>query len=360
MGVKFLYIDDESEVTARGLITNLDREPLEFNVERPLTWNRQRKILIEDRGLDQYDGLLLDFKLEFSDEGNDDVKYFGSELAQAIRNGAKSNSIKDIPIFLCSTDDLYIAFFDRTSIDLFDKKYKKESTLNTDQTKLELIAFANAYNRIAEDRSTDIILNRKSKSNDDIQILDLELNKFQTPHEIVYLLHHYFIRCPGLLVDEDLLAIRLGVDKAQSSDWGKFKKEVLIDFTYTGILGDCYPRWWQHEITEWWDKTFEKNLIAMDAADKVEEIAKKFDLNLVPLSLPTNQKYSSFWYKCRLSDIPLDPTDGLRTIEMPRYAWQEPSYISISYLLSEERDLKKINELLGPSEREYFGELDKN
>ena len=360
MALKFLYIDDESEETARGLITNLvDETTLEFIIEKPQTWNQQKLSLIDQAGLDQYDGLLLDFKLQFSDDVDGEIKYSGAELAQSIRNGAKSGLIRDKPIFLCSTEDFYITYFDRTSKDLFDRKYKKEKTLNTQQTKTELIAFANAYIGIRDNRKTDAIIQKQEDADDYIQILDTELQNLETPHEIIYLLSNYFTQNSGLLVDEDLLAIRLGIDKSISKDWNTLKEQFLSAFKYTGALHECYPRWWQFEINNWWKENFGRSLLITTAEERVARMTKTLKLDLVPLALPAHQHYTTFWYKCRLSNFPLDSTDGLRTIEMPRFAWQDPTYISLGYLLSDDRDANSAYALLGPNEREIFDELDK-
>lgn len=360
MPLKFLYIDDESEKIARGLITHLDDgQILEFKIETPKTWNKQKYEMIDNAGLNEYNGLLLDFKLQFSDDENSEVKYSGAELAQSIRNGAKAGTIRDIPIFLCSTEDFYISYFDRTSKDLFDKKYKKDKTLNTEQTKIELFSFAEAYNQICKDRDTATIIKKEKDVEDDIQILNTELECLETPHEIVYLLHNYFMQSPGLLVDEDLLAIRLGINKSASKDWQKLKEKYLKNFKYNGVLFECYPRWWQFEINNWWKETFGKSLAITTAQERVSKMIESLKLELVPLVTPKHQKYNTFWYKCRLSNTPLDATDGLRTIEMPRYAWQEPTYISLGYALSDNRETDAIYSLLGPNEREIFDELDK-
>lgn len=360
MALKFLYIDDEAEKTSAGLITNLnDKETIEFKIEQPQTWNKQKYALIDNGGLNEYDGLLLDFKLQFSDDKDSEVKYSGAELAQSIRNGVKAGSIRDIPIFLCSTEDFYISYFDRTSKDLFDKKYKKEKTLNTEETKLELISFANAYSQIRENKDTEAIIKKQKDLDNDIQILAAELQCLDTPHEIIYLLNNYFMQHSGLLIDEDLLAIRLGVDKSASKDWETLKEKILASFKYVGILHESYPRWWQFEINNWWKGIFGKSLSITSAEDRVERLVKQFDLLLIPLTLPKHQHYTTFWYKCRLSTTPLDAIDGLRTIEMPRYAWQDPNYISLGYLLSDVRETDAAYALLGPNERETFDELDK-
>ncbi|WP_293952383.1 MULTISPECIES: hypothetical protein [unclassified Sphingobacterium] len=360
MALKFLYIDDEPEKTARGLITKLDdKVNIDFTIVQPLTWNQQKSKLIDKGGLNEFDGLLLDFKLQFSDDEDSEIKYSGAELAQSVRNGSKSGAIKDIPIFLCSTEDFYINLFDRTSKDLFDVKYKKEINLNTEDTQSEMIAFAEAYSTISSNhKELETILQKPIYANEDIEILKTELNCFQTPHEWVYLINNYCIQSAGLLIDENLLAIRLGIDRIKSKKWDILKNEFLLKCRYEGILSGFYSRWWQFELNNWWYENFDKSLIVLNADERVNFLNEKFGLDLVAIQSAEHQQYSTFWYKCRLSDIALDSTDGLRTIEMPRYVWQEPTYISLSYLLSDERDIELAYSLLGPNERQIFEELD--
>lgn len=361
MALKFLYIDDEKVNTAKGLIINLDDKiNIDFRVEQPSTWNTQKFNLIDNKELNDYDGLLLDFKLQFSNEKDSTIKYSGAELAQSIRNGAKSGTIRDLPIFLCSSENLYIAMFDRTNKDLFDKKYIKESNLNNIHTQKELISFANAYEKLRGEQSTDVIVQKSINEIEDLVILNSMVSCLETPHERIYLLNNFVIQTSGLLVEEELLAIRLGVNIKDSPTWNNFRTEILDKFKYRGILGDCYPRWWQFEINSWWEQMFNKNLIISTAEERVERLNEKYGFGLVAIQLPKHQRYSTFWYKCRLSNTPLDATDGLRTVEMPRYIWQDPSYISFGYLLSDDRELEHAYKLMGPSEIELFDELDKS
>ena len=165
------------------------------------------------------------------------------------------------------------------------------------------------------------------------------------------------IQEPGLLINEQLLSIRLGVDIDKSPDWSFLKTEILKNYQYIGVLGDHYECWWQSEILNWWKTTFSKSLIVMAAQEKVRFLNEKYGLSICPLSLPKNHRFDTYWYKCRFSDTPLDPSDALRTTEMPRYAWLEPKYISKAYIQSDERDKEAIRLLLGTNELRIFDNL---
>lgn len=358
MLIKYLYIDDEPQ-KADGIIKPISDADLIFEIETPKTWNEQKSYLIESNKLNQYDGLLLDLKLQFADTYENEIKYKGSDLAQSIRTDVKSGKINDLPIFLCSTDNLMISLLDRTSYDLFDKKYTKDSFSGNNDAKSEFISFAKAYkllNKTTEFKS--IIGNNIDENLDDLVPLKIELTKCHTPHEIVYLIHNYVIKSNGLLLDDELLAIRLGVDIQNSPDWQKFKDEILREYLYSGILHECYDRWWQNNILKWWKEKFGKSLKIMSAQEKVTALIQKYELsNLVALILPNHHRFNSFWYKCKLSQFPLEPSDSLKTVEMPRYIWQEPSFISLAYINSDERSREDIIALLGATELRVFENL---
>lgn len=358
MAIKYLYIDDETPAKSSGIVKPLINDALDFAIERPKSWNDQKIQLIESGALNDYDGLLLDLKLEFSEGEENVVKFNGADLAQTIRTDVKAGKVDDLPIFLCSTDDKYMALFDRTSYDLFDKKYRKDVDFVSGEARSEFIAFAGAYKTVKENADVARLLQKEVSGNDDLIALSAALAGCRTPHEKVYLIDRFVIQANGILLDEPLLAIRLGIDIDKSAGWQSLKETVLRTFEYSGILSGCYQRWWQADLLRWWRETIGKSLRVMSAKERVDALLQKVGASdLVSIDLPTHHRFDTFWYKCSLSNTPLEPSDGLRTIEMPRYVWQEPSYISTAYMMSEERDRHQIMSLLGANEQMIFEEL---
>jgi hypothetical protein len=358
MVTKFLYIDDDPD-KAEGVIKPIEDVNLIFEIEAPKSWNEQKSDLIDRKRLNEYDGLLLDLKLEFSDGENNVVKYGGTELAGTIRTDVLSGNIEDLPIFLCSTDEKFMKLFDSTSDDLFDKTFSKTNDFSLPFSKLEFISYSKAYKAANENLTIENLLN-KACGEFGIEELISVINassSFKTPHAFIAFVNKDVIHSPGLLIDEKLLSIRTGIDITTSPDWCQVKLKVFESFKYEGILGDCYERWWQSELLKWWKTTFGKSLVVMTAREKVECLKEKFDFEIFPISLPPHHVFDTFWYKCRLSDNPLDPSDALRTIEMPKYVWQEPNYISYSYIKSEGRERQKIVSLLGVNELRLFENL---
>ena len=370
MATKFLYIDDD-EKNARGIVKSIEDKDLIFKVEPPKSWNEQIEFLIEEKKLNDYDGLLLDLKLEFRKKKNtkqnknpaeniSKIKFTGADLAQAIRTKIKSDkSIKDLPIFLCSTDQSFMAYFDRTSYDLFDRKLDKNKDFaDRKKSKETFIFYAQAYKTLNKIASLEKLLNKKLAKREDLSILNSEFKKCKTSHEKIYLLDRFFLKKRGPLISEDVLSIRLGIDMHKSKGWEKFKNENLSKYKYTGILSDYYDRWWNHDMILDFKKKYEVNLKVLDASERVERINKTFgQYNLKPIEKLPNQDFTSFWYKCAISENPMDVLDGLKVIEVPRYSWIEQDYISKEYLMSDERDKKQILALLGPTEREIFENL---
>lgn len=356
MKYQFLYIDDEPQ-KAKGIIKPIQSSNITIVTEAPLSWNDQKKNLIEESKLNQFDGLLLDLKLEFSD-GTNNIKYKGSDLAQSIRTEIKSGHTKDLPIFLCTTDNNLRAIFDRTSSDLFDLVFNKDDFNKHDvEIQNEFISFASSYHEMNKDKSFEAIFNKTLDSFDELLPINLELKKCTTSHEISYFVKNHVIMSSGVLINEMLLALRLGIDIKCSPDWKKVK--MLLDkFKYHGVFSKCYERWWNSDISTWWKDSFNNSFLNLSSREKVNLIIEKYGFNeLKHIDLPTNHRYDTYWYQCRLSETPLDPSDALRTVEMPRFSWQDPSYISYHYLKSDERDREKIENLLGANELKVFQKM---
>lgn len=374
MATKYLYIDDDPN--AHGIVKSIETEDLKFDVKPPTNWNEQIEILLDNQILNNYDGLLLDLKLEFTeqegenshkDEKSEDVdkskliKFSGADLAQRIRTSAKAKKIKDLPVFLCSTDNNFMSFYDKTSHDLFDKKFNKnEDFKSSNHTTKIFIEYANAYKYLLKStKINNFFENNSNEEDEDLNILKLELEKCNTPHEIVYLIDRFFIQKDGIIVDEETLAIKLGIDIKKSPDWERFLKNEMSIFKYKGILAKVYPRWWIYDIISSFKTKCNINLKILDSSDRVKLIKEKYiDYDLNCLESLENQEFSTYWYKCVISRLPLDLLDGLKIIEIPRYPWIDQGYISKHYMLSDERDKELINSYLGPNEKRIFNELD--
>jgi len=362
MSIKYLYIDDQVD-TAKGFSLGLSIHPDELKVEipvYPLKWKEQIKDIRDKRN--NIHGLLLDLKLVIRDSNNSGVQYQSPSLAEELRTLAKEGLFRNLPILLCSTDDKFQQYYDSTSHDLFDGTYKKDDLTDytkSDQIINEFIAHAEAYQEIAKNRND---LKKLLKHDNILKDIELEFECLTTDHDKATLIREVVLPT-GILIDEDILAIRLGIDKEKSEeDWGALKKE-FDSIKYKGIYSKAWQRWWMPELYKWWQEKFPDDLIQNTSANKkVELLREKLGLEkLTAIAKPKHHIYDTFWQKCALSDTPLESADGLRTRERQKYSWQNPKYISLKYVWNSSlNEQDKIRKHLPAFELDKFENLIKN
>jgi len=332
MTIKYLYIDDQPEDT-EGIALGLSVKPKKLKVEKPVipkSWNEQIQFLIDN--LKNFGGILLDLKLTVRSGSGDTIKYQSPALAQEMRNLAKEKKIADLPIILCSTDENFKKFYDNTSQDLFDATFEKED-MNGDLVIEEFIAYVETYEAIRKNKAD---LKKLLDSGDvDISQVQQYFDDLKTVHERAGLLKQV-VEPSGILIDEELLAIRLGVNKSKSKDWESLLDELneSSKSKYKGVYSNVWQRWWMPLVAKWWNKTFPELFFQnTSASEKVTAIIKQFRFKkLISLELPKYHEYDSFWYKCSKSGIHMVSTDGLRTKGNPKYDWQDISYISNNFI----------------------------
>ena len=140
---------------------------------------------------------------------------------------------------------------------------------------------------------------------------------------------------PGILISEDLLAIRLGVDKHLSSGWVGLR-EALTEFKYTGAAAEFFPRWWARGLERWWEAgPGEAPLASMMVKDRHMALSESFS-DLDPLGIPEGSPGERPWRYCSLTlaesgeVVPLDPSRGVR-FALHKYSpdWMDPSYAAL-------------------------------
>lgn len=348
MSTKYMFIDDQ-QTTATGIALGLSINDLKVDFLPAKPWNEQIEEIKQRRS--EYQGLLLDLQLRFP---TNTMKYNAPALAQEIRNLVKEKDFDDFPILLCSTDENISNSFDKnTNSDLFDEIYHKNNF--GDNVELEFIDLAKGYERIREigDNFSELLQN---KNHNIIQLILDKVKETDTPHSIASFILNQLILTSGLLVDENLLAIRLGIDKEKSGNWEKVK-ESLENFKYKGIFSEAWQRWWIGDIMRWWRTISNKtSLQSMNAEQRVELLRENLELDsLTSIQLPENHEESTFWYQCKFSDIPipLDSYDGfLLKGQDSKLEWQDKDYISKNYVckIESSRDKKDILEKISYSQ----------
>lgn len=366
MAFKYLYIDDNSEDNAKGIITGLQEEgKLSIIFDNPKgDWEEERK-RVESAAFKEYNGLILDLNLEETPNQSKAISHYkGSSLAQEIRNLSKAGAVKEIPIVLLSATINIDKYFDRTNEDLFDLIIPREKLNDADSflsLRQKLLSLSSGYELITkckQDNNNLAELFRCNLENVNIRFLGEMKTVIENPtHTISNFVIKNLMTKSGILISENILSIRLGIDCHKSEDWTSVKDRIE-KYLYRGVFSEGWMRWWMSGIEYWWASELKIpiSLRAAKASEKVELLKQKLGLNgLTPLEKIEKAKSETFWTNCVGSGVAIDTIDGLLVAGQDNFfPWQDKRYVSIEEALKPRG--KEIWKKLSPSE-EYKLEL---
>ncbi len=335
MAYKILYIEDQD---AGSIKNSLERNGLEVIVCDASSFDETYSQITSD-----VDAFIMDYKLN---EGRGYVN--APTFAATIR----SQGIKK-PIMLITNEKNLKEFEgDFTNHDVFDFVKTKELFMADYPKYSKLVSsLIDAYKKI-EISEFDLAKVLGNKSIDFDYRLGEKLKKYANAKDVYMFcrtIYYTIIRASGLLIGEDILAARLGVDKS-SADYSK-----LLDYfsscKYNGILSGSYSRWWFQDVNnKWLEISDGKSLRRMNATERVKILNKTFNLSLQVVA-PINLAHSaSFWTICVGTNMPLDPSEGYIVRKKDMEVWQEQEYISLYGVLENPEQ----NIFLSPSDREYI------
>ncbi|TCF96438.1 hypothetical protein BZM26_37700 [Paraburkholderia strydomiana] len=159
-----------------------------------------------------------------------------------------------------------------------------------------------------------------------------------------------FIFPAGLLIDESLLALRLGVDSSLCEGaWSQVLE--ALPFKYVGVGHSYFPRWWSRGLEDYWFERIDRELplVSLTAPERIGRIEKALGIHgLVATELPPGSPGSYPWRFCTLCNekdppqlFPIDSTDAVRlTLRSDLPIWVDPPYASLKYALQEREDLR--------------------
>jgi hypothetical protein len=357
MAIKYLYIDDENQrslienFTVNLSINNLILEPLPQNFD----WKKNIRKLLEESIINQnIQGILFDWNLTDPSKSNPNgVTSVG--MAQHLRqfisfdaNGLLRENKIDIPFILCSSraDIMRILEKDRTSIDLFDRIYPRDYISdNSKKIIQEFISLAKGYQLLNNTKSIKSILGIEDY---DLENLDIRFREkmrilAQNPsHETARFILNELIDYQGILINEDVLAARLGIDINNSKGWEHIK-EKLNKAKYKGVFGDAWETWWWVKVEKWWENNFpDDNLAFTSAKNRIELLSSLNFKNIVAAEKLQYAISDEFWTVCEVLKKPIDISDGFMNNKEISYPWQERDYISKQAIL-EDDDIHKVN-----------------
>lgn len=332
MSFKYLYIDDVSDSVTKGLAKNLSSENLLVEHQHVSIFdqlNMQNTIKI----INQYDGLILDLRLDQEPYDGKSFPFTATEFAQHIRTLVTKGELKkDIPIIVFSTEanlkDIY--FKDMTSNNLFDRFITKKNIPKTASKKL--FSLTNGYSLIRDNKNINDLLKIDSSSLDERIFSRFSTDESIPTHEYAQVILKDLIYAKGVLIDEQYLAARLGVDVEHSSDW-KNVKALFDEAKYSGVFSDGWERWWMFKVDAIFSELAGTYLSYLNAKEKIEVFKKNGFVNLAfSEPIKNNQSYR-YWVVCKALNKPLDPMEGFKvyTRSEPK-AWQEYEYISLEAL----------------------------
>lgn len=363
MAYKVVYIDDEEEDRSQAYADGISGLGLiEISIERPTSV----EVLLDELIVKQsnFDALILDLKLDGNQQGERVARYTAPFLAQGIRSKRLSENgfKKDFPIFLISSKSNLNKYFDSDtpSHDLFDYIFTKVNIAIKGEFYERIIkSITEAYQIISEGKSNfKKILDRENVDEINNRIFPAKFlsNENTSVSQISQYILNEIIKKSGILIDENILAARLGIDIKESLDWDNLLV-LLKDCEYTGVFNEPLKRWWFSDILEWWNKNFSNAiLIRLDAYQRVKLISEKFNFNNIAVAQPIPKTTSTkFWTICQAYQKPLDPKDGFLIDENQLKPWQDKRYISLESIL--EREAKEKGFVLHPEEKERFDDI---
>ena len=365
MPYKIIYIDDEDEQRSQTYADGLSGLGLvKITIDKPTSFEKLINELVEKQGL--FDALILDLKLDGNQQGDRVATYTAPSLAAGIRSKCfTDDGFKiEFPIFLLSSSENLKKFYDpdSSSHDLFDFTINKTSIGDFGGKHEQMISsIINTYKRIFEDK-TDFakILGVPSINFVDDRIFTSRfLNGEGTSvSEISQFIFQEILLKSGVLINQDIIAARLGINYKESADWPTII-EQLNKAAYSGVFSDSFQRWWSVDIMKWWNMNFNNiPLIRLDASERVTMIKERLSLNdLVEATKIDKATSTKFWTVCQAYKLPLDPKDGFLIDGNQIYPWQDKRYLSLESLL--ERDAIDKGFRIHPVEKERFEELKK-
>lgn len=308
---------------------------------------------------EEIDGLILDLKLNGG--GVDSTKFTATSLAQWITSFVVTESKAAKPIILLS-NDLECASFkaDVTSHDLFDFVLVR-SDIKWDWFAWVLAVLAEGFDYLNHNKEkglSTLLSNKSIDSTSTYFASFLDCATFNVDQFASFVLNDLFIH-PGLLISEQLLAARFGVDLEQSGDnWKRFKEEYLSKAQYKGVFWQMVECYWSKMAKEVFVQlSGGRNAASLTTSQRVAALKASLgdSIGLVAYE-PTDNSSTYCWTIDEVTKKPLDSSEGYMIQEEGGLKpWQEPRFLSFDTLESG----NKGDFQLVPSEQNRFnGDLE--
>lgn len=340
---KYLYIDDENGSSEKSAISGFnDAGIIEvelFQLEEFRDFGKLRNELIQRKKKKLFDGIIIDLRLD--GDGANRVDFNATSITQELRSIAARGDVNAFPIVLCSTEpkikETYDA--DKSSHDLFDYKFEKSITPDTQKFSKKLLALAQGYDFMnSAKHSLAEIFGREDIDSLDPRILErfseveAKIVNYDFAHFVVKNLFHN----TNPLIKDRIVAARLGVDMdASGENWISLKNDVFGAAKYKGIFGEGWERWWADSIVNIFKKLTDKKASFLNADERVNLLKENTGITGLIAAAPLRYcKSSEFWTICEGHKKPLDPLEGFKIFSsFELKPWQEHKYLSFDAIV---------------------------
>jgi hypothetical protein len=320
---KGIFVDDEDKVFALLMST---KGELQFEYRDVFPLPEQALYIREQAPII----VALDYRLD------EDVKnvaaghtYKGSGLAQLLRDEAIADPLKDFSLVLVSNEMKLKSLYapDKTAHDLFDMVYSKEDVrTHRERVKRELLALAKAYEALrhmnvryplmdvlqADDRDEEWLISQE---------LRLGFEQAKAPHLVVRVVLRNLIERPGLLIDDNGVCARFGIEL---SDFGVVRSWLSeAGLAYRGILADGWSRWWTHRVEGFAEDVFGAHFSELTSGDRAAKISEKMATSVKASKSPWNGRDTETpTFACSSCGRPTEMRHSLAAFDpsRPRYA----------------------------------------
>lgn len=355
MPIKYLYIDDEKTEVLLPLINQISGHNVNgLEVHHKQVYPTFADVVSELKN-NEYNGLIIDQKLSAISDQGVKADYYGTTLAQQLRTEMAVGNILPIPMVLLSNESVIVESYipDDSSNDLFDFVIKKhevaqeEKRLRVSKMLHSLIQAYDKARAVKKDIGIDLnedelcrLFNCNADQIDymDTRFLDFIKSKGGDTHSLVASIYSSLIQSAGMLVTEEMLQTKLGVNK-NSSDWDCVK-QLLDAYKYNGPFCDLKERWWFSGVEDWWDELCPENVLQnLTVKERVGILIEKLSLSHldpIELSYSDGQQSEYLWVNCVLSGVALDPYDALRVRDPEAKVWEQPKYIDLRAFLNDD------------------------
>ncbi|MGL9623681.1 hypothetical protein QRQ56_37585 [Bradyrhizobium sp. U531] len=346
----WVVVDDQKDVDAYCDTFNEVVESAGFR------WRRMKPSEVGEgllsRTKEPIAGVLVDIDLS-SDPG---VKGTGLGIAQDIRAKQKSRLLADYPLIRFANPVPVGKFVgaDPGSNDLFDLLVPKDAARKDalDVTR-RCVALRELYDELSARRAFSekrlagmcgLTVKEFELWSDErlFQRMQAGMAKGGAVHVGAGAFVRTFLEPEGLLIDEALVAVRLGIDvKASGPSWKTLLKKIDTA-AYCGLGSKAFKRWWARGLERFWHGVDAEHFLQeLTAAQRVEKLIAHFKLkSLKPLSKPNNR----YWRLCTISReqgrlVPIDPQTAISMIPaVTREPWLEPEQAALDVALMHKDD----------------------